>query len=165
MRISEAYFQQLLWDTEPVEAVHILASCWAARADEGRQHFGLRLPEYRAQLYLIVSGEVSNGGLHQYLLNRGGALLDDTVSALAAMGLENAAAALGRIPAMFSAGTVPKLASEAAAQMSRLSLNEQKQLDDADDALFHSLTGAERGVLAFLRKHSDQLLLDERAEH
>ena len=99
MKLSPDYFDKLLTDTDPVEAVAALSAFWQPRIDSTAAQFGLSLPEYQVQLILIYTGELGNGGHGQFFVNRGVAYLDDTVAALQAVGPEALGDVLGQAEA------------------------------------------------------------------
>lgn len=94
MRLARAYFDYLLRDADPIEAVATLAQFWSTRADATLPGFGLSAPEYTVQLCLIYFGEVGNGGITQYFMNRGCELVMDTCKALTEVGFTDVAASL-----------------------------------------------------------------------
>jgi len=90
-KISEKYFESLLRQENPIEAVSTISGFWSHRADKAKTMFGLSRQEYQCQLVLIYSGEVGNGGHSQFFSNRDQKYIDDLLAALEATSLRDLA--------------------------------------------------------------------------
>jgi hypothetical protein len=142
MKLSPDYFDKLLTDTDPVEAVAALSAFWQPRIDSTAAQFGLSLPEYQVQLILIYTGELGNGGHAQFFVNRGVAYLDDTVAALQAVGLEALGDVLGQAEAVLAIAG--------------------REFAPSDAAAVEILPEVDAALLAYCRAHKNSILLPER---
>jgi hypothetical protein len=88
MRINKQFFEKLLYDTEPLEAISHISQFWSPRLVSSLPNFGLSKTEYEVELCLIYFGEVCNGAHFQYFTNRGTQFCNDTIIALKRAGLE-----------------------------------------------------------------------------
>lgn len=160
MRIADSYFRRLLFDTPALDAVIALSQLWERRARETVAGFGLSAPEYAVTLCLIYTGEVGNGGHGQFFGNRGGRLVPDTLEALAAVGLARQRGILARACTVFPGGSVPHDRHEVGVALDALGDEPRALLSELDRELWREpVDGA---LLAYLRKHAEQLLLPER---
>ena len=109
-----------------------------------RPCFGLSRPEYNVQLCLIYFGEVGNGGLTQYFMNRGCRLVADTCDAFDEIGFSELAEPLQSAAAAWQDagddGTLPVGLDQAAGLVA-----------DIDCKL-----------LDYIRRNADDILVSER---
>ncbi|MEH6646503.1 DMP19 family protein [Sulfitobacter sp.] len=147
MKLAADYFEKLLNDADPVEAVAALSAFWQPRIDSIAARFGLSLPEYQVQLVLIYTGELGNGGHAQFFVNRGVAYVDDTIAALQAVGLEALGDVLGQAEAVLAIAG--------------------REFAPSDAAALEMLPEVDAALLAYCRAHKDSILLPERrvSEH
>jgi len=113
------------------------------------------------QLCLIYSGEVGNGGHSQFLLNRGGRVIRDTLDALRDAGLPELESTLARAVAQFPTGNVPDNVEDAERAFQQLTGQELGELDDLDRQAFRFLPIVDDRLLAYVRAHKSQILLPE----
>ena len=151
-RLAPDYFDRLLTDTDPVDAVAALSAFWQPRIDSRAARFGLSVAEYNVHLILIYTGEIADGGHAQYFVNRGVAYVDDTIAALNAVGLET----LGDTDQAV-AGTNGVLA-----QAQSILAVAGREFADCDAAADEKLPEVDVVLLRYCRAHKDTLLLPER---
>lgn len=151
MRVSKRYVDELLTSTDPVEAVSRLSQFWGARARVDLPRFGLSETEYNCQLCLIFFGEVGNGGLGQYFLNRGVSLLAETSRALRAVGFGAESETLQEAAELLGGNFDPAKMKVPEDRWSQVSALESRiQLRDVDNRL-----------LSYLRAHRCDVLQSE----
>ena len=162
MRLATRYFNRLIADTEPIEAVHSLADAWRGRADDKLPRFGLSETEYFVELCLIYTGEVGNGGHGQFFMNRGGRYIGDTLLALAAVGLHELSDILKSALELFPDKQVPEESEAAGNVFGELSDHEMAMLAELDRRCFIVQSDCHIRLLSYLRQHRDEILLPER---
>lgn len=160
MRIADAYFHRMLFETPAIEAVSGVSRHWQLRAREASPSFGLALPEYAVTLCMIYTGEVGNGGHEQYFSNRGGRYVDDTLRALATTGLQPVLRILRAACEGFPAQTVPASRTEVDDVLEREE-GLRALLSELDRELW-VVPGIEESLLAYLREHEGDILRPER---
>ena len=160
MRIADAYFRRLLFETPAIEALSALSQEWQLRAREDASRFGLAVPEYAVTLCMIYTGEVGNGGHEQYFSNRGGRYIDDTLQALATTGLRPVLRILRAACEGFPAQTVPASRTEVDDILER-DESLRARLSELDRQLW-TVPSIEESMLEYLREHEGEILLPER---
>ncbi|UWR27469.1 DMP19 family protein [Sulfitobacter sp. S223] len=141
-RLAPDYFDRLLTDTDPVDAVAALSAFWQPRIDSRAARFGLSVAEYNVHLILIYTGEIADGGHAQYFVNRGVAYVDDTIAALNAVGLETLGDVLAQAQSILAVAG--------------------REFADCDAAADEKLPEVDVVLLRYCRAHKDTLLLPER---
>jgi uncharacterized protein DUF4375 len=159
--LAAAFLERLLFDTPPIEAMGTLSATWEPRADLELPCFGLSQAEYAAQLCLIYSGEVGNGGHSQFFMNRGGRFIRNTVDALLGAKLSELAGTLRAAVAIFPGGMVPDRSSDAERALAQFSAAELDRLSTLDTQAFECLRGVDEQLLSYLREHRNQVLVPE----
>ena len=152
IKISEAYFQRLLAGADPVDSVATLAGFWGHRLDEKTEFFGVSEPEWSVQLVLIYTGEVSNGGHSQYLLNRGKNHLKATLSALAEASLDDCAATLHAALNVVSDYST----------FEGLTHSDLQKLHELDIQIWSQITKVYSLLLKYMKEREAQILVPER---
>ncbi len=161
LRIAEAYFRRLLFETGSLQAVSTLSSCWAPRARSGAPQFGLALPEYNVTLCMTYSGEVGNGGHLQYFLNRGGWAARETLGALGSVGLPHAQVILREACNRFPDCFVPDQPDEVESLLDRL--------PDVFGMSFQALDATllkerfDETLMTYMQHHAEEILRPERS--
>ena len=105
--IAEDFVQRLLHDTNPLDAVHLLADRWSVRTNPKERWFGLSRPEHQVTMVLIYTGEVGNGGHEQFFSNRAGDITARVLAALREIGFVDLERILIAACALFPEGKVP----------------------------------------------------------
>ena len=159
-RIAESYFQRLLHQTPPRQAVSELAQNWFARTSWTAPQFGLSTPEHQVEMVLIYTGEVGNGGHTQFFSNRGGSIAALALVALRDVGLEKLSDILARACALFPKGQVPVDRNEVDLQMARWNLLQKRASGRLDREVWSLDTDV--ALLAYLRAHEAEILRPER---
>lgn len=154
MNISESYFQRLLHETEAIEAIHILSGFWASRLGENAGSLNVTKTEWTAQLIMIYSGEIMNGGHVQYFLNRNKTYLIPTVLALMELSIISCARALLSASEIVGDNmTLSGLSTDDLGELSRLDREVTEHLYDVDTLL-----------LRYLKENEENLLIPERGK-
>lgn len=165
MKYAKSYIDELLFQTEPLEAVYGLCGIWAGRPGvaEDREFFGLSEPEFYVHCYLQYQGEVGNGGHSQFFLNPFGRHTSAVARALASLGFRRAADIFGRACSVFPAGHIPGDDAAREAIIQRLPENTLQQWAALDRELYAADRDYWPRLLNYLREHELQILQPERA--
>jgi hypothetical protein len=162
MEIAESFFRELLFDTEPLEAVTRLDQFWCTHLDASdRNWLGLSEPEHHVHLCLIYTGEVGNGGHIQFFLNRGRDMTERALRALQATGLTTLHECLVAACLMFENGVVPADEAGIERAIDRFTEDQYEQLGALDHRAW-AVRDADDILLGYLRKHQDDVLRAER---
>lgn len=162
MKISESYFKDLLFRTEPLDAVSKLNQFWCTHLDRGEPTLlGLSEPEHHVHLCLIYTGEVGNGGHDQFFLNHGGDYTERALMALQAMGFDDLQGCLERACQVFTNGKVPRDFEEVERVIDSFSDEQLNRLHSLDQEVW-SMRDIDERLLAYLRLHEDEVLRRER---
>jgi hypothetical protein len=158
--IAEDFFQRLVYETNPLEAVGTLANRWEVRAQKTGRWLGLSEPEYRVTMALIYVGEVGNGGHVQFFCNRAGETTARVRAALRDLGLMEVEAVLGEACAFFPRGQVPADHGEVERLLDTWTSNRLAETGRLDRKV--SELDAYPRLLAYLREHASDVLRPER---
>jgi hypothetical protein len=158
--VAAAFLERLLFDSDPGHAVSTLSEIWSVRADAQLPYFGLDPVEYSAQLCLIYTGAVGNGG-HTQFFSRGGKLVRETAEALLAAALPELERTLFEATLVFPDQSVPMAPDEAEEAYARLPEPSLKTLDELDRQAFRVLPHVDGCLLTYLRAHRSGVLLPE----
>ncbi|WP_412562822.1 hypothetical protein [Thalassobius sp. MITS945101] len=139
--VSEQYFQSLLIQQDARAAVSTISGFWAYRADESLPLWGLSQSEYFCQLVLISTGEIANGGLTQFVENRGTELMADHIAAMRAVLLDQFADVL---------------------VLAELTPSNATALRELDHRAWGLLDGVDRSIQRYLGKNQRSVLVGER---
>ncbi|MFN7975550.1 MAG: DUF4375 domain-containing protein [Acidobacteriota bacterium] len=130
----------------------MMAQFWSHRLDADHLTFGLSAYEYRIQLCLIYTGEISNGGHAQFVDNRGTERVASTISALQTVGLHLLARVLASADELLRRPSGQ--GSSVPADWRQLDVAAWKSAD---------WPRCDRALLAYAREHADEILVPERA--
>ena len=158
MRIAESYFQGLLRAPRGLGPVGELAGMWAPRAGT----LGLTRAERVVKAFLIYTGEVGNGGHHQFFWNRGRAGALEARVALRAMKLDDLADILDAAILLFPGGVVPADPDAIDAFYATAAEKGHGARLDALDQAVYAIDDADDRALAYLREHEEEVLRPER---
>jgi hypothetical protein len=159
--VAVDFLERLVFDSDPGYAIQTLSSIWGPRLDPELQQFGLSHAEYFVQLCLIYTGEVGNGGHSQFFMNRGGRFIEDTLSALATVGLLELASTLGEAASEFPNHRVPASPDEAEQAYNQLADISIDRLAVLDRRAFSILPRVDAALLAYIRLRRTELLVPE----
>jgi hypothetical protein len=152
LRLNEAYFQRLLRQSDAIDAVATLCGFWQPRVAAEEAQFGLTKPEWQVHLVVNYSGEISNGGHSQYILNRGTKHMAATLSALndvGVVGCEDAVQTMLMIAERTNFLTVH-------------SPQGLEELHKRDIEIWPKLSNVDELLQDFLRRNSAEVLIPER---
>jgi hypothetical protein len=158
--IAEDFFQRLLHETDPIEAIDILSERWGVRAGQSGRWLGLSQPEHQVTMALIYLGEVGNGGHTQFFSNRAGEIAARVRAALREIGLVELDAILGSACALFPDGQVPADRNEVDRLLETWGSDLLGEVDRLDRQAW-KLNVCPR-LLAYLREHESEVLRPER---
>lgn len=158
MRIAESYFQGLLRASDGLGPVGELAGMWAPRAET----LGLTRAERVVDAFLIYTGEVGNGGHHQFFWNRGRVGAIEARVALREMKLDDLADILDDAIRLFPGGTVPADRDAIDAFYATCAERGQHARAESLDQAVYAIDDADDRALAYLREHEEEVLRPER---
>jgi hypothetical protein len=161
MRISESYFQSLLTNTVPDEAVFSFVNIWSGRTSLDRTipYFGLGRKEYLVQLVVQYDGEVGNGGHFQYLSNPSGGNAREAILALRELGFEERAELL---EAALEPVSIESGIEHFADLVESANTEVMKFWGTLDRAYFELPFDVNSRILEYLRANSSEILVKER---
>lgn len=158
--IAEDYFNRLLHETDPLEAVGTLSDRWGLRTESTGTWLGLSRPEHQVTMVLIYLGEVGNGGHTQFFSNRGGEIATRVRAALREIGLVDLEVFLESAVAVFPDGEVPADRGEVDRLFEVWDEDRLARFDELDRRV--SQGDPYPRLLAYLREHERDVLRPER---
>lgn len=162
MRLAEQYFQRLLYDTDPIEAVSTLGTHWSTRWTSSDPYFGLAVPEYNVSVCCLYQAEVFNGGHTQFFFNQGGEITLGVQKALRVLELNEWGRILNDARQVFPNGEIPEERESIVTFLSVLSEEGLARLDDLDHEFDAIGLDVDQQLLDYLRAHEQEILLPER---
>jgi hypothetical protein len=158
--IATSFFNRLLYETDPLEAVGILSDRWSVRARSTGPWLGLSRPEHQVSMVLIYVGEVGNGGHTQFFSNRGGDIATRLRAALRDIGLVDLDVLLEDAVAVFPEGEVPSDRAEVDRLLEVCSEGGLAELDRLDREVWR--VDPYPRLIAYLRENERDVLRPER---
>lgn len=165
MKYSPEFIRELLYQTEPLQAIYELAQIWSARegVSENRSYFGFSQIEFRVHVLLFYQGEVGNGGHSQFFFNPFGRYASAVGEALDALAFEPFTDLFKRACSVFPGSVVPEAHDRRQAFIEQLSPEAKLLLRTLDQEFYTLDRDFHARLLDYLRQNAAQVLQPEQS--